>query len=155
VETVWKRYHARIAAELARIRAEHGAALLWDAHSIVSECPRLFAGRLPDFNFGTGGGASCDPRIAETLLQIVNKNGEFTAALDARFKGGYITRHHGRPDENVHAIQLELSQRVYMDETPPYTFRPERARRVQRLLRSLVELALERLPRQPAPARSR
>ena len=155
LETVWNRYHARLASELARIRDEHGAALLWDAHSIVSECPRLFDGALPDFNFGTGGGAACDPRISETLLRIVKDDGDYTAVLDGRFQGGYITRHHGRPGANIHAIQLELSQRVYMDETPPYTFRAERARFVQPLLRKLLEAALTLLPRQPPPAASR
>ena len=150
LETVWKRYHARIDAELERLRGEHGAVLLWDAHSIVSRCERLFAGQLPDFNFGTGGGTSCDPRISETLLRTVKDHGEYSAVLDDRFKGGYITRHHGRPAASVHAIQLELSQRVYMEEYSPFTFREERARRVQPLLRKLLETAIALLPRQRA-----
>src|SRR5450830_109854 len=58
-EAVWAPYHACLQAELQRLRAEHGVALLWDAHSIRSVLPRFFEGRLPDLNLGTADGASC------------------------------------------------------------------------------------------------
>lgn len=114
----WRPYHARIAAELDDMRAQHGAALLWDAHSIASEIPGLFEGVLPEFNFGTRDGASCPREIGESLLNVVTSDGKFGAVLDGRFKGGYITLHYGRPADGVYAVQLELARRAYMDEGP-------------------------------------
>src|SRR4051812_21483842 len=113
---VWQPYHARLQREIARVRATHGIAILWDAHSIASEVPRLFPGRLPDFNLGTAAGASCAPDLSRSLHVALSRQPGFTAVLDGRFKGGYITRAYGRPGEGVHAIQLEMSTSTYMDE---------------------------------------
>jgi N-formylglutamate deformylase len=143
VERCWKPYHRRLAAELERIRQEHGIAVLWDAHSIVSEAPRLFEGRLPDFNLGTADGKSCDPGLAERLAVAFSRHAGYTSVLDGRFKGGYITRHYGAPAHGVHAIQLEMAEAIYMDETSPYTFRAERARSVSRILREQMTLVLD------------
>jgi N-formylglutamate deformylase len=143
VNAVWRPYHRRLEAEIARVRQEHGAAVLWDAHSIVSEAPRLFEGRLADFNLGTAGGAACDPALAQALLVAISRHAGYTAVLDGRFKGGYITRKYGQPAEKVHAIQLEMAEAVYMDEASPYAFRRERAERVRPILREQLELALD------------
>ena len=115
-------------------------AMLWDAHSIVSMAPRLFDGRLADFNLGTADGASCDRELAARLLRALRRNGAYTAVLDSRFKGGYITRRYGRPAERVHAVQLEMAQSTYMNESPPYTFAHEAAERVRPLLREQLEI---------------
>jgi N-formylglutamate deformylase len=140
VESFWKPYHATLAGELARIRAAHGYALLWDAHSIASVLPRFFAGRLPDLNLGTARGESCGAGIGEALLAVARSAQEYSAVLDGRFVGGYITRRYGRPAEGVHAVQLELAQCAYMEElAPPYRFREERARRLRPHLRALLE----------------
>lgn len=154
VDAVWKPYHRRLAAELARVKAEHGVAVLWDAHSIASEVPRLFDGRLPDFNLGTVDGAACDPGLAQALAVALSRQPGYTAVRDGRFKGGYITRHYGRPSEGVHAIQLELSEATYMDETPPYGFCTDRAGPVRSILRQQLEIALD-WARQPNPRRAR
>ena len=98
------------------MRAAHGKALLWDAHSIASEIPGLFEGVLPEFNLGTRDGASCPREVSEALLQIVVRDGEFGVVLDGRFKGGYITDHYGKPANGVYAVQLELARRAYMNE---------------------------------------
>jgi len=142
LETVWKPYHARLQREIARVRERHGVAYLWDAHSIASEVPRLFPGRLADFNLGTAGGAACDPRLARALHVALSRHPAFTAALDGRFKGGYITRAYGRPAEGVHAIQMEMATSTYMAEASPYTFLTERAARVRPILRELLERVL-------------
>jgi len=142
LETVWKPYHARLQREIARVHERHGVAYLWDAHSIASEVPRLFPGRLADFNLGTAGGAACDPRLARALHVALSRHPGFTAALDGRFKGGYITRAYGRPAEGVHAIQLEMATTTYMAEASPYTFLTERAARVRPILRELLERVL-------------
>ena len=94
---IWQPYHRQLAAELARLKAEHGIAALWDAHSIRSVLPRFFDGKLPDLNLGTANGASCDPALAQRLEQIAGEASGFSAVLNGRFTGGYITRHHGQP----------------------------------------------------------
>ena len=140
LEAIWRPYHHRLEREIARVREAHGVAMLWDAHSIVSVAPRLFEGRLADFNLGTAGGASCDGDLSARLLRALRKHGEFTSVLDARFKGGYITRRYGRPAEGVHAVQLEMAQSTYMKEISPYTFARAAADRVRPVLREQLEI---------------
>ena len=143
LEAVWRPYHRRIARELERVRAEHGEVVLWDAHSIVSEAPRLFDGKLTDFNLGTADGASCDPALAESLRVALSRHGRYTSVLNGRFKGGYITRKYGNPEAGIQAIQLEMVEAVYMDEVSPFGFRADRAARVRPILRELLEIALD------------
>ncbi len=114
-QTYWQPYHDRLDAELTRICRQFGYALLWDAHSIRSEVPTLFDGVLPDMSIGTNDGASCDPYRQRAVYQVA-KRSDYSVVLNGRFKGGYITRNYGNPENNVHAIQLELAQRSYMDE---------------------------------------
>ena len=108
-------YHAAIAAELERVRGQHGHAILYDAHSIRSHVPRLFADELPQFNIGTNGGESCDPTLEHSVSAICSASG-YNHVVNGRFKGGWTTRHHGRPADGVHAIQMELAMRGYMSE---------------------------------------
>lgn len=115
IETYWRPYHRKIESTLAAIREKFGYALLWDAHSIPSNVPRLFDGELPVLNFGTWDGRSCDDAIASAVFGVAAES-SLDAVLNARFKGGYITRHYGRPEYRIHAIQLEIAQRAYMDE---------------------------------------
>ncbi len=115
VERWWQPYHGQIAAALEAARRRHGYALLWDAHSIPSRVPRLFDGVLPELNLGTFDGASCAPEI-RAALSAAARESRYEGVVDARFKGGYITRHYGRPGNDVHAVQLEVAQRAYMNE---------------------------------------
>lgn len=115
VEQYWQPYHDRISIELAQIKDQFGFALLWDAHSIPSRVPSLFSGILTIFNIGTVDGTSCDHRLTSAVHEIASDS-EYSVVVDGRFKGGYITRAHGNPDENVHALQLEKAQRAYMNE---------------------------------------
>jgi N-formylglutamate deformylase len=141
LDAVWRPYHRRLERELERVRAEHGIAVLWDAHSIVSVAPRLFEGTLPDFNLGTADGASCDATLAQRLESALDAHAPYTHVLNGRFKGGYITRRFGRPAEGIHAVQLEMSERIYMDEASPYTFRPGKAVRVRAILEEQLLIA--------------
>lgn len=143
VERYWKPYHDRLAQVLAGLRARHGVALLWDAHSIRSVVPRLFEGRLPDLNLGTADGRSCDPALAARLAAIAGAAPGYSSVLDGRFKGGYITRRYGRPHEGVHAVQLELALRAYMDDDPPFAFREPLAAKLRPHLRAMLEAMLE------------
>ena len=141
VEKLWRPYHARLAREVERVRAEQGTAILWDAHSIVSVLPRLFEGKLTDFNLGTADNATCDAGLAESLLVALRRHSGYTSVLNGRFKGGHITRAFGDPARGVHAIQLEMAECLYMDEASPYTLREERARQVRPILREQLEIA--------------
>jgi N-formylglutamate amidohydrolase len=131
-------YHAALAAEVERVRARHGWAVLLDGHSIRSEVPRFFAGRLPDLNLGTADGASCALPVAGCASAVLAGAGGFSAVVNGRFKGGYVTRHYGRPDAGVHALQLETAQRCYMDEAPPWRWDAARAAPLVAVLQALV-----------------
>jgi N-formylglutamate deformylase len=143
LQRYWRPYHDQLRAELDRLLALHGRVVLWDAHSIASTVPRFFEGRLPDLNFGTAEGKSCDPGLQHAIVGVANASGKFTLAVNGRFKGGYITRHYGQPQANVHAIQLEMCQCLYMDEAPPFAYRPDIASSVQPLLAQMLGAALE------------
>jgi N-formylglutamate deformylase len=134
----WQPYHGALESELGRLRAEHGHVVLFDGHSIKSELPWLFDGKLPALNLGTVDGASCAPSLRSALADVLAAQEHYSHVADGRFKGGYITRHYGRPERGVHAIQLEMTWACYMDETPPYAYRPDRAAQVTPLLRSLL-----------------
>jgi len=140
----WQPYHGALRAELDRLKAQHGAVLLWDAHSIASVLPRLFEGKLPDLNFGTADGRSCAPAIIDRVVAQA-RSSRFSQVLNGRFKGGYITRHYGVPAERVHAIQLEMGQDLYMLEDPPFTYLEHKATSVQPLLQKMLTEALEAL----------
>ena len=143
IEKYWQPYHAKIAEELARLKAKFGRAALWDAHSIKSHVPTLFDGRLPDLNLGTGNGLSADHTLVEKLDAIV-KASKYTSALNGRFKGGFITRNYGGPKNNIDAVQLEISQITYMDEAPNVNFHEDRANELRPVLKGLLETMISK-----------
>jgi N-formylglutamate deformylase len=136
VETCWRPYHAKLAETLSDFREAHGYALLWDAHSILSQVPRFFSGTLPELNLGTADGRACGAGIGEGLMKKV---AGYSAVLNGRFKGGYITRRYGDPANGIHAVQLELSEATYMDEVFPFKFEDKLAARLRPHLRALIE----------------
>ncbi|MCU0912721.1 MAG: N-formylglutamate amidohydrolase [Rhodobacteraceae bacterium] len=158
-------YHAALAAELDRVRAAHGFAVLWDCHSIRSVIRFLFDGTLPDLNIGTNGGGSCAPEVealvaegcgiggvtegsarpaeADRAGSAGERSAPFTAVLNGRFRGGWTTRHYGRPAEGLHAVQMEIAQSAYLAaEAPPWTYDPTKAEPLRTTLaRILSDLA--------------
>ena len=146
VQQHWQPYHDALAGELARLRAMHGHAVLFDAHSIQSELPWLFEGRLPHLNLGTAGGGSCAPALAAALTQVLGAQQRYSHVTDGRFKGGYITRRYGRPAEHWHAVQLEMCWRCYLDEAEPAAWHAERAAEVTPLLHALVQAMIDWRP---------
>jgi len=143
LEQVWQPYHDTLGNELARLREQFGYALLWDAHSIRSWLPYLFDGRLPNFNLGAFKGARCDPLLAERLQGVSAEAEGYSHVLNGRFKGGHITRHYGDPQNHVHAVQLELAQCTYMNETEPFAYREDLARPTREVLGRLLSAALD------------
>lgn len=142
----WQPYHDAIAGELTRLRAAHGHAVLFDAHSIKSELPWLFEGTLPHMNLGTAEGRSCAPALRSALAEVFAAQDRFSHVVDGRFKGGHITRHYGRPREGVHAVQLEMAWRCYLDEGQPSQWDEERAAAITPLLRQLVQTMIDWKP---------
>jgi N-formylglutamate deformylase len=141
-EVFWCPYHNALSEELARLKSLHGFAVLFDGHSIKSELPWLFEGRLPGLNLGTADGASCAPSLRSALVKVLETQTAFTQVVDGRFKGGYITRRNGRPHEGIHAVQLEMCWRCYMAEQPPFEIDPARAGTLLPVLRALVQAML-------------
>ncbi|MBC5801072.1 MAG: N-formylglutamate deformylase [Candidatus Eremiobacteraeota bacterium] len=112
-ERYWEPYHAALREQIARVKARHGYALLIDAHSIWGRLPLLFDGELPDVNLGTNGGRSCARALRDIVANVFGGS-PYRHVVDARFKGGYITRAYGEPPAGVHALQIELNQRTYL-----------------------------------------
>jgi N-formylglutamate deformylase len=144
-------YHDALQAEIARVRAMHGVAIVYDCHSIRSVVPRLFDGVLPDLNIGTAHGRTCDPRI-EALAVSHCTTDAYRSVLNGRFTGGWTTRHYGRPTEGVHALQMEIAQRTHLlTETPPYVYDAARAAPLRTLLRGLLAALHTLAPTLSAP----
>jgi N-formylglutamate deformylase len=134
----WQPYHAALQGQIDRIRDKHGFVLLWDAHSIRSEIPWLFDGVLPDLNIGTAGGASAHATITQAVADAAARRVDISRAVNGRFKGGYITRHYGDPSHHVHAVQLEMCQKLYMSEQATYGYEEVRAAAIRPLLENMV-----------------
>jgi N-formylglutamate amidohydrolase len=130
-------YHQQLSAQIERIKSLHGICVMIDCHSIASQVPRLFDGKLPDLNLGTFSGLSCSPALAKTASEVL-RNSNFSFVSDGRFKGGWITRHYGRPEQDVHVLQLEISQSCYMDEAKPQEYDPVKAKALQKTLQTLL-----------------
>lgn len=148
VERFHRPYHAALVAEISRVKAAHGVAVLYDCHSIRSVCPFLFEGRLPDFNIGTDNGRTCHPPIEREVSAICSAAEGYTTVVNGRFRGGWTTRHYGRPENGVHAIQMELAQATHLkSETLPFDYDAGKAEPLRAVLRQILQrieaLALE------------
>lgn len=141
IERYWRPYHEALDGELSRLRHQHARVVLWEAHSIRGVLPQLFEGELPDFNIGTVDGESCTRALEDSLRKVLGQQQQFSYVVNGRFKGGHITRHYGRPGAGIEAVQLELNQGTYLDEAT-FEFDEPRARRVQPVIRELLEAAL-------------
>lgn len=143
VEQFWRPYHGALRSEIERLQAEHGHAVLLDAHSIKSELPWLFEGTLPHLNLGTAKGSSCAPALADALAKVLREQQRYSHVIDGRFQGGDVTRDYGQPDAAVHAVQLEMCWRCYLDESRPTVWSDDRAAEVTPLLRSLLQVMID------------
>ncbi|MDG0854037.1 N-formylglutamate deformylase [Roseateles puraquae] len=140
-ETYWQPYHYALQSELMRLRDRHGRGLLFDGHSIRSELPWLFEGELPALNLGTADGDACDPGMTARLAGVLAGQAQYSHVVNGRFKGGFITRHYGRPGDGLHAVQLEMCQRCYMDEAadPAGAYDEARAAQVLPVIEQLLQ----------------
>ncbi|MBX9589300.1 MAG: N-formylglutamate deformylase [Hyphomonadaceae bacterium] len=149
IATYFHPYHAALAAEIQRLRGRHARIALYDCHAIRSIIPRLFPGELPVISIGTNAGLSCDMDLAEPIAAIASAS-RFSAVIDGRFKGGYITRHYGAPERGVHAVQMVLACRGYLREpigsvderSWPVPYDPGFAAALQATLRAILDACL-------------
>src|SRR5690606_11200432 len=137
VERYWRPYHDALRGELERLHAVHGRVVLWEGHSIRGELPFLFEGRLPDLNLGTANGASAGPALQQRLEAVLASQTRYDWVHNGRFKGGHITRQYGDPARGIEAVQLEISQRIYMDEDT-FQYDEALAARAQEVVRALL-----------------
>jgi N-formylglutamate deformylase len=143
-------YHAALQAEVERVRARHGVAVLFDCHSIRSIIPWMFEGTLPDFNIGTNLGQSCTSAIEQDVLQICAASGR-SHVLNGRFRGGWTTRHYGRPEQGIHAIQMELAQSTHLtQEVPPFTLSASRTASLRLILSDILHAIATRAQKRAA-----
>ena len=136
IENYWQPYHQALTDTLAQLKHKYKRVVLLDAHSILSQVPRFFEDELPDFNFGNADGLSCDKSLLDSIKKL--DLSPYSKVYNGRFKGGYITRTYGDPCNNIHAIQLELSQKTYLDE-PSNHYNEHKAEQVKNQLRIFVE----------------
>ena len=115
VDQYYKPYHQKLDALLQSIKNEFGKVLLWDCHSIRQHVPTIYKEKFPDLILGDADGTSASPGLIETAIKNLETSG-YSFQHNYPFKGGYITRHYGRPSENQHALQLEMSKVRYMDD---------------------------------------
>ena len=146
IDRYWQPYHDALDDELKRLASVHGHAVLFDAHSIKSTLTWLFEGTLPHLNLGTASGKSCAASLEAALRRVLDGQTRFDHVVNGRFKGGYITRHYGRPDDKIHAVQLEMCWRCYLDEEQPQRWHEARAGQTRPLLRALMQAMLDWRP---------
>ncbi len=144
IQTYWQPYHQAISDELGRLRTRHADVVIWDAHSILSVVPMFFEGRLPDLNLGTADGTTAAPRIERRVVAAMQAQTALTSITNGRFKGGYITRRFGQPEQGIHALQMEMAQDCYMDESPP-TWNESKAAAASAVLETLIQAVLDGL----------
>jgi formiminoglutamase len=143
IERFHRPYHQVLEREIDRVKREHGFAVVYDCHSIRSVVPFLFEGALPDLNIGSDNGKTCAVAFESAAVAACREATGYTHVLNGRFRGGWTTRHYGRPGDNVHAIQMELAQKNYLvSETPPFVYDEAKARKLRAALaRVLARLA--------------
>jgi N-formylglutamate amidohydrolase len=114
----WHPYHARLRMLLAEARMRFGAALLIDCHSMPRDAvsgATLLGGRRPEVVLGDRFGVACGGWVIEAVEAAFSAEG-FVVARNTPFAGGYITQTYGRPQKDVHALQIEIDRSLYMDE---------------------------------------
>ncbi len=139
-------YHAALDAQLKRVHDRYGVALLYDCHSIRSEIPFLFPGRLPDLNVGTDNDQTCSREIAILVAEECAAASDFSHVINGRFRGGWTTRYYGRPESGWHAVQMELAQINYLKtEQPPFDYDQAKATRLRQWLGRLLAKLEQRM----------
>ncbi|MBT1703102.1 N-formylglutamate amidohydrolase [Chryseosolibacter indicus] len=124
-------YHNKLQELLTQAKDKFGKVLVWDCHSIRQYVKTIQNDKFPDLILGSADQTSAPDHIVKLSLEQLSK-GNYQLQHNHPFKGGFITRHFGRPSENTFALQLEMTKVNYMndDETLYDHTRAERMRSV-------------------------
>ena len=143
LENYYQPYHNKIQELLSDLKSEFGKVLLWDCHSIRQVVPTIQKDKFPDLILGDADGTSASPGIIETALSVLD-HGSYSVSHNHPFKGGTITRYFGRPFENQHALQLEMTKVNYMDDSEMH-YDYARAEKMKLLLRNTLAKLTEKI----------
>lgn len=143
LKNYYRPYYEKIESLLAERRAQFGQVLLWDAHSIRRFVLTIQEAPFPDLILGDNDERSAEKEIIEIALSGL-KQGKFGVNHNSPFKGGNITRHFGKPETHIQALQLEMAKTNYMDDDE-LTFNEERANEVRKVLRPVFENLIDHL----------
>ncbi len=143
VSDFYEPYHQKVGELLEDLKARHGKVLLFDAHSIRKVVPGIQEAPFPDLILGDNDGSSAGSSIISTAYDALQRGG-YELEHNTPFKGGYITRFFGQPDQGVHALQLEMAKTNYMDDTE-MEWHPERAAQIRQLLVRVFESLITEL----------
>lgn len=116
IETIYKPYHAALRRLIARTHARFGFCVLIDCHSMPGNIRLAGTGEKPDFIIGDRYGSSASASLSRASLDILQDLG-FNAVRNKPYAGGFITEHYGRPARGLHALQVEISRALYVNET--------------------------------------
>lgn len=141
--TYYYPYHTKIQEILNQLIRRHGQALLWDCHSIRQFVPSIHKEKFPDLILGDADGTSASPGLIEATLSTLDHS-RFQTQHNFPFKGGYITRHFGKPSMGQHALQLEMTKVNYMDETET-KYDEGKAQEIGVLLKSVFQKLIDQL----------
>jgi N-formylglutamate deformylase len=142
-ERYFNPYHSQVASILDRMKNKYGKVLLWDCHSIRQFVPTIQKEKFPDLILGDADGTSSSPGFIESVLSVLDHS-KYEVKHNHPFKGGYITRHFGRPMENQHALQLEMTKVNYMDDGQT-KYNALRSEEVRSLLKRVFETLIDSL----------
>ena len=117
VASVHTPYHAALEDLVRRAQADRGLAILVDWHSMPKDATAAnISGPPPDIVLGDRFGAACSPAIVRRIEHELSVLG-YRVARNTPYAGGYTTEHYGNPRGGVHALQIEISRALYLDET--------------------------------------
>lgn len=143
LEKYYRPYHNKISQILANFKDQFGIALLWDAHSIKRYVPSVYAQPFPDLVLGSNDQLSASGKIISRVHNSLSSS-SYTLNHNHPFKGGHITRSFGRPENNIHALQLEMSKDCYMDDNEE-RYENDRAENIKSLLRDTLISLINKL----------
>lgn len=143
VEKYYRPYHQKLEELIEEKKKKFGKVLLWDCHSIRQFVPTIYKEKFPDLILGDADGTSASAGLIETALGIFDHS-SYSVSHNHPFKGGYITRHFGRPTENQHALQLEMAKVNYMNDAEK-NYDSHRANKMRDVLKTVFDHLISQL----------
>lgn len=145
LETYYWPYYKKISELLKNLKDEFGKVLFWDAHSIRQYVPLIRKEVFPDLILGDNKGKTADHQLIDVTMESLQSS-RLKVEHNYPFKGGHLTRYFGKPAENQHALQLEMTKINYMDNKEIH-YDTDRAAVMRNILKQTFENLIESLTR--------